>query len=46
MRNYWIPKYKWELVAWFTLNMPSFNVKGWSKAKLYAVYFKLRDKLR
>ena len=42
MSEFWIPRYKWEFVAWLSQNFPD---KSWShltKKQLMAVYYKTR----
>jgi len=47
MKNYWIPKHKYQLETWLAQRFPADAkaFKRMSKSKLYAIYFSIRDKL-
>ena len=40
--DFWVPRTRRELVAWFKDCRPSWSVSGWNKARLMAVYIKER----
>lgn len=42
MSEFYVPKYKWQLVAWMSQNFPGQSFSKWSKKRLYAAYFRLR----
>ena len=42
-KDFWIPQYRYQLVEWLAKYFyePPKNFKEWSKAKCYAVYFRI-----
>lgn len=44
MPEFWIPKYRYELIEWFKRQKPSWQVKRWKMDRLLAVYLNERNK--
>lgn len=44
MNNFWIPKYKYELVEVLSKIYPDDNFNRYNKRRLYAIYFNMRRK--
>ena len=42
--SFFIPKYKYQLIEFFKKHRPDWKVSGWTKKKLFAVYFSERKK--
>jgi len=44
MKDYWIPKFKYELVDWLSKRYPGEQHKfgNMNKKRLYAIYFSVR----
>ena len=34
------------MIDWFKVQYPTWNVGGWSKKKLYAVYMRVRESIK
>ena len=41
-KDYWIPKYKWELVEWLNSRREA-DWNRLTKKQLYAIYFNIRN---
>ena len=46
MRDYWVPRFKGELVGWLKAKYPHSDWSRLSKRQLYAIYFKAQEKAR
>ena len=43
MPDYYVPRFRYELIEWFERHYPDWSTAGWSKKKLLAIYFKIRN---
>ena len=44
-RDFWIPKYKWEVQRWLMQRYPKRNWKKYTKKKLLQMYVAIRHRI-
>lgn len=44
MGDYWVPKYRWQLVEWLRPRLRGSAWKKYPKTRLLAIYYRLRGK--